>query len=82
MNGNLEICQTIINHLDNSNFGEEYPAEPLLMAATNGHLEICNLLIQKTKEKNPTAISVGGTTTLHFAAQNGHLNVCKLIIER
>ena len=63
---------------------------PLHMAAMNGHLQVCKLIIENVCEnpkprsdrgdsKNPK--SCDGTTPLHYAALRGHLQVCQLIIE-
>jgi ankyrin repeat protein len=54
---------------------------PLHMAAMNGHLQTCNLIIKNIcnrytrsgKPKNPE--SPDRTTPLHIAALNGHLQV-------
>ena len=56
----------------------------LHLAAANGHLEICKLIVraaimEKLEDKYP-----GGSNSLpalHIAATNGNLQVCKLIIE-
>ena len=55
---------------------------PLHWAARNGNLDICQLILEKVKNKNP-AIAVGcqsGWTPLHFAARYGHIDICRLII--
>ena len=49
------------------------------MAATNGYLEVCRMMIQRVEDKNPA--NIFGRTPLHFAAYNGHVDVCKLIID-
>ena len=51
---------------------------PLHSAAENGHLRVCELIINKVSEKNPKDLQ--GWTPLHSAAQNGHLEVCELIL--
>ena len=62
------------------------------MAAANGHLAICELIIENAKDKNPKSF-VGphlhpyngsdgyDLTPLHLAANNGHFEICTLIIE-
>ena len=46
-------------------------------AAINGYLDMCELLIDNTKDKNP--MDNRGWTPLHFAAREGHFEICKLI---
>ena len=53
---------------------------PLHMAAKNGHIEICKIILDKIVDKNPKDNS--DWTPLHKAAGNGHVEVCKLILER
>ena len=47
-------------------------------AAEDGHLSICQLIIENSENKNPT--DRYGLTPLHLAAENGHLSICELII--
>eukprot|EP01100_Stratorugosa_tubuloviscum_P015270 TRINITY_DN865_c0_g1_i1.p1 TRINITY_DN865_c0_g1~~TRINITY_DN865_c0_g1_i1.p1 ORF type:complete len:217 (-),score=57.39 TRINITY_DN865_c0_g1_i1:54-641(-) len=51
---------------------------PLYLAAGNGHLKICNLLIE-----NGADVNQGGyhNTPLYLAARNGHFEICNLLIE-
>ena len=49
------------------------------MAAENGHLLVCQLIIRNADDKNSKTNN--GLTPLHLAAKNGHLPVCELIIE-
>ena len=53
---------------------------PLHMAAKNGHIEICKIILEKIVDKNPKDNS--DWTPLHKAAGNGHVEVCKLILEK
>ena len=43
----------------------------------SGHLDICELIMEKIENKNPRVIHVG--TPLDLAARHGHLKICKLI---
>ena len=52
---------------------------PFQITAESGNLELCEYVISKTINKNPT-FSYGNTVP-HESAKNGHLNVCRLIIE-
>ena len=59
---------------------------PLHLAAKNGHLSVCKLIIENVFDKNPTGPEYGYSkrinhwTPLHLAAHNGHFTVCELII--
>ena len=49
-----------------------------MKAAEQGREDICSLIIENSKEKNPAGVQ--GLTPLHEAARYGHLEVCRLII--
>ena len=53
---------------------------PLHVAAMNGNVEICKLILNCVDDKNPKGKY--GYTPLFLAATNGHFEVCKMIIER
>lgn len=53
---------------------------PLHTAASQGHLEIVNLLLEVDKSLTKITRS-NGKTALHSAARNGHLEVVKLLLE-
>ena len=87
-NGNLKICEMIIEKLVDKNpaWISSYSrwdgynnGTPLHRAAREGHFEICKLIIEKVVVKNPS--NDRGVTPLHCAAENNHLEICKLIIE-
>ena len=73
---------------DNSRFFDQW--HPFFIAATEGSLELCKHIIEKTGEKNPSMLykivrgglleTQTGYTALHFAAEYGYLNAAKLII--
>ena len=50
---------------------------PLHQAAMYGHFEICELILQNIKGKNPK--DRYGATPLFLADQNGHPTICNLI---
>ena len=70
-------------------------ATPLHLAAKNGNLSICKLIIENVSDKNPNDEKMvnrgvrrwdvqhrmGQWTPLHLAAYNGHFSVCELIID-
>ena len=49
------------------------------MAAINGNLAMCRLILDMVHDKNPDNDT--GLTPLHLAAANGHFEVCALFIE-
>ena len=78
-NNCLNLCQVIIEELQDKNPGDSDGATPLHYAALRGHLEICQLISTSVQDKNPGNII--GYTPLHYAAKNGHYNVCSLIMD-
>ena len=88
--GLLEICEMIMENMDEKNPKDHWGYTPLHRAAENGRLEVCKLIVgnlQCDKEmckryqcdKNPKNDNY--FTPLHMAGMNEHLQVCKLIIE-
>ena len=78
--GYFGICKFIMAQLGDQ--GDKNPTDedrttPLHLAATNGHLEMYDYIMQQVDDKNPR--DKDGTTPLHMAALNGHFSVCKLI---
>ena len=67
---------------------------PLHLAAKNGNLSVCKLIIENVSDKNPTACQypelreqeITSTqdqwTPLHLAAYYGHFSVCEFIIDK
>ena len=64
---------------------------PLHLAAKNGHLSVCKLIIENVFDKNPSGgkmvtkswmhpVWIDQWTPLHLAAYAGHFSVCELII--
>ena len=50
---------------------------PLHWAASNGHLSVCQLIVENVDDKNPK--SNGGMTPLQLAVFSNHLGIMKLI---
>ena len=50
---------------------------PFHLAASHGHFEICQYIINNIEDKNPG----NGWTPLHEAAKKGHFAIVKLIID-
>lgn len=50
---------------------------PLMIAALNGHEDLCRLLIAKGAAVNKT-----GWTALHYASTRGHLEIIRLLLDK
>lgn len=50
---------------------------PFHLAAKNGHLEICQIIMANVEDKNP--INHDGETPSQLAAYHGHFSVMELI---
>ena len=79
-NNHLNLCQVIIEQLQNKNPGDSlHLTTPLHYAALRGHFKICKLIMKSVQDKNPR--SIVGYTPLHYAAENGHYDICSLILD-
>ena len=58
---------------------QEVNGTAIHMAAINGNLAMCRLILEMVHDKNPGNDT--GLTPLHLAATNGHFEVCALLIE-
>ena len=56
------------------------PQDPMHVAIREGYFEAFQLMLNNTKEKNPTDPN-GRDTALHVAAKKGDLEMCKMIME-
>ena len=52
---------------------------PLHMAAREGHLPVCRLILETAEDKNP--MDNFKMTPYQFALQNGHHDVARVIME-
>eukprot|EP00438_Fugacium_kawagutii_P014931 Skav215671 [mRNA] locus=scaffold310:174339:175472:- [translate_table: standard] len=52
----------------------------LHLAASEGQLDIVNILIEAGAKKNARAKDGVGCTALHFSSRNGHLEVCRRLL--
>ena len=88
--GFSEICEMIMENMEEKNPKDECGITPLHQAAEYGELEVCKLIIENVQcdkeickryqcDKNPN--NDINFTPLHMAAMNGHIQVCKFIIE-
>ena len=57
---------------------KQFNLPPLFIAQDSNNVDLCQLIISKTSEKNPYFY---GSTALHEAMKNGHLNISLLMIE-
>ena len=79
--GDIELFNRIkektgLNEVSKNNLG----LTPFHIAAFNNRLNLCKVIIEKIRDKNP-GCNQGGTP-LHGAASMGHLKVCELIMEK
>lgn len=82
-NYHFDVCCLLMKHLDydeRKNPDIHFHHETLFHAAAKkGHLELCQLMIEKNYQENPSVYS-SGETPLHLAAANGHFEICKVIV--
>lgn len=73
----IKVARVLINspktHVEARSPADE---SALMLAALNGELALCQLLIQKNADVNKP-----GWAPLHYAATNGHLEVMQLLLE-
>ena len=80
--GDYEIFKLIFESLGNTNKNPRTHSgyTPLYIAARNGHLKICKIILEGVDDKNP--VTNDGLTPLDLAATNKHLEVFKFILEK
>ena len=78
--GQLEICQYLINNLDDKNPKKKDGNTVLHIVAHAGHIEIVKCITKNILDKNPK--NLVGFTPLDYAAMEGHLDVYKCIAEQ
>jgi ankyrin repeat protein len=83
---NAEMTRSLLLRGADANFvprptakKKDLPLMPLIIAARNGALDVCRLLIQAGADVN--AQSSTGRSALHFAASGGHVDVVSLLLE-
>ena len=76
--GDLELCQHIIDKIEDKNPKDLFGETPLHWAVQESHYQVCELFFEKIDDRNPKDIE--GVTPLHTAARKGDLELCKLII--
>ena len=75
----LDICELIIENVEEKNPTKAGGITPLHYLALRGHFGLCLLIINSVSDKNPA--NEDGITPLHNAARAGHLEICKLILQ-
>ena len=85
--GRYEVFKLIFENAEDKNPRGSDGQTPLHIAAENGCLDICELIVKNpgVKDKNPRlenrwVRNLKGETPLHLAAKGGHLEVCQLIL--
>ena len=79
-NGNLEMCNLIINNIDEKNPKCSTDGNTFLhMAATEGNLAMYQLILDNVDDKNPK--NNRGDTPFHLAAKNGNIEICKMLLD-
>ena len=79
--GHLDICDLIIEKIENKNPVDDIGWTPLHLAAFNGHLDLIKFIINKI-DYNGLVNNSESRTPLHWAAFKGHSEICKVIIEK
>ena len=78
--GLVEVCESILKHLENKNPKCNYEhITPLHMAAMYGHVTVFALIMKQIDDKDPR--DKVGRTPFHLAALNGRLEMCGLIMK-
>jgi hypothetical protein len=75
----VDVVQWLLSHGADPNLGENLGWTPLLLAASNGWLEIAQILLQHNADTNLP--DDGYRTPLHLASESGHPNVAQLLLE-
>lgn len=75
----VEICQLMVDRVEEKNAIGFYGETALHRAAKHGHMEICQIIIAQASDKNPNTRCFG--TPLHVAAGEGHSDICQLILD-
>jgi ankyrin repeat protein len=80
--GHGEILEIVLDRIPEAiNFAAKNGKTALLVAAEEGHKEVCELLIPRMTSEAINAVGKSGETALHWAAWKGHKEVCELILQ-
>ena len=75
--GELKTPEVPVSFGNFLTFKDDEGQTPFHLAAKNGHLEICRLILANIVDKNP--VNNDGETPSQLAAYHGHLSVMELI---
>ena len=78
--GDVKRCQLLIEQGAIVHATDWFGWTPLHLAASEGHPDVCRLLLERGASVN-AATNRYGITPLHDAAANGHDEVCQLLIQ-
>lgn len=67
--------QAVVNYTDATK------RTALMLAASEGHLEACKVVLARSDFKSVNERNSVGSTALHFAAANDEVEICKLLLE-
>ena len=74
----LELCKLIINNLENDkNPKDNAGVTPLHLAAEDGDLALCKLIVQNVIDKSP--LDINQETPKDLAYQNGHMHLSEIL---
>jgi ankyrin repeat protein len=78
-----EECKTLMDRDSNSiNTVDHYGSTVLILAALDGHKEICEILLAKMSGKTINAANLFGNTALHFAAKGNYKEICEILLTK
>ena len=77
--GRLEVCNAIMNQVQDKNPKNFYGWTPLHLAALSGHSSVCEAIMKNIFDKNPS--DNDGYTPLHSAAANGQIETFNAIAQ-
>ena len=67
------------DYIEDKNPEDRFGRTALHIAAREGHLTVCKILLEVAKNKSPK--DNNGRVPLHMAAREGHLPVCQLLLD-
>ena len=75
----LSLFKAIAPKFEDKNPANSFGDTPLLCAVKNGHLDICEYIIDNVEENKKNSANNIGYTPLHYAAMLKDLDIYKLI---
>jgi len=65
-----------MDYVEENNPPDDYGNTPLHLAAKEGHLDVCRLIMDQVEDKHPR--NDAGETPLKLALNEGHYNIAEL----